>query len=66
MLQCTKGIEGKKLIFVLKSNMKRVVFRPGSSSDVSLTKEEEKEILKGFDKPGWEIKDLKEKKKEDE
>ena len=66
MLKCVNGIEGKKIGMLIKATNKKVFFRLNQGPDVYLTEEEEKIVLRDFDKPDWEIKRIKEKKEKED
>ena len=62
MLKCVEGIENKKIGMLIKSTNKKVFFRLNEGPSVFLTEDEERIVLKDFERPGWEIRKVKEKK----
>ena len=47
---------------LIKSTNKKVFFRLNEGPSVFLTEDEERIVLKDFERPGWEIRKVKEKK----
>jgi hypothetical protein len=66
MLICTEGIEGKKLSVRILLTNKRVTFKKGGESDVSLTPDEEKALLEMKLPKGWKLKKKPKETKEKE